>query len=87
MYKKLVSPGYREILRQRLTTPETLGGMGFCPGNAGMNIFFQNDLDENRSPWITDCNILYEETQEILNPRYASMAAGESYMPFYGMMQ
>ncbi|MBP3297154.1 MAG: hypothetical protein J6M27_11290 [Lachnospiraceae bacterium] len=86
MYKKLVSPAYRETLRQRLTTPETLGGMGFCPGNAGMNISFQNDLDENCSPWITDCNILYKETQELLNPRYATMAAGESYMPFYGMM-
>ena len=85
-YRKLMSPAYREILRQRLTTPETLDGMGFCPGSSGMNISFQNDLEEKRKPWITDCNILYEETQEILNPRYAVMAAGESYMPYFGMM-
>ena len=84
MHDKLVSPEYREVLRKRLTTPETLGGMGFEMYDDGMKINFQCDLDETRQPWISDCKIHYEDTQDIINPDYAEHSGAANSMPYYG---
>ena len=84
MHDKLVSPEYREVLRKRLTTPETLGGMGFEMYDDGMKINFQCDLDETRQPWISDCTIHYEDTQDIINPDYAEQSGAVNSMPYYG---
>ena len=86
MHDKLVSPEYREILRKRLTTPETLGGMGFEMYADGMCINFQCDLDEKREPWISETKIHYEDSQDILNPEYAEMKTAENSMPYYANM-
>ena len=84
MHDKLVSPEYREVLRKRLTTPETLGGMGFEMYDDGMKINFQCDLDETRQPWISDCKIHYEDSQDIINPDYAEQSGAANSMPYYG---
>ena len=84
MHDKLVSPEYREVLRKRLTTPETLGGMGFEMYDDGMKINFQCDLDETRQPWISDCKIHYEDSQDIINPDYAEQCGAANSMPYYG---
>lgn len=84
MHDKLVSPEYREVLRKRLTTPETLGGMGFEMYDDGMKINFQCDLDETRQPWISDCTIHYEDSQDIINPDYAEQSGAANSMPYYG---
>ncbi|MBQ9865976.1 MAG: hypothetical protein IJM34_03050 [Lachnospiraceae bacterium] len=86
MHDKLVSPEYREILRKRLTMPETLGGMGFEMNADSMSINFQCDLDEKREPWISETKIHYEDSQDILNPEYAEMKTAENKMPYYGNM-
>ena len=71
---KLKSPAYREIVKKRLNTPESEGGIGFEPGEAGMMFRFICDLDD-REPWISEYTVNYDESQDILNPYYAEMSA------------
>ena len=85
-HEKLVSPAYREVLRKRLTTPESLGGMGFEPNSTGMMFRFISDLDESRGVWITEYTVPYDESQDFINPEYAVMEASQNSMPYYGML-
>ena len=61
-------------MKKRLNTPESEGGIGFEPGEAGMMFRFICDLDD-REPWISEYTVNYDESQDILNPYYAEMSA------------
>ncbi|MCR5251620.1 MAG: hypothetical protein K6E50_13540 [Lachnospiraceae bacterium] len=72
-HDRLVSPAYREILRTRLNTPNSEGGMGFQPTDEGMLFRFISDLDADRAPWISEYTIAYDESRDIINTAYSSL--------------
>ena len=71
MQEKIRSAAYRERILKMLNTPETQDGIGFDIRKDDMKFSLFFDLDETREPWITELELKYEDTQDILNPAYA----------------
>ncbi|MBP5608397.1 MAG: hypothetical protein J6X66_09060, partial [Lachnospiraceae bacterium] len=84
MHDKLADPGYREVIRKRLSAPETEGGYGFEMFDKGMEIKFQCDPDNGEKPWISEYTLAYEEMQDIIDPEFAELKGTTNSMPYYG---